>query len=58
MKIKCLFITSEYRGDHSADVYRLYEIEPDETVEKLVKRIGLKELSDSIELKIIQEVKE
>lgn len=52
--IKCLFITSENRGDHTADIYKLYDIKPNETVEELINRIGLTEGSDSIELKIVQ----
>lgn len=55
MSIKCLFVTSEYRGDHSADIYKLYDIKPNETIEELIKRVGLKDPSDSIELKIIAE---
>ena len=51
--IKILFITSEYRGDHAADIYKIYNLIPNETVEDLVKRIGLKDPQDSIELKLI-----
>lgn len=55
MKIKVLFRTSIYRGDHDADVNILYELLPDETVEALVARVGMNLPHDTIELKLIKE---
>ena len=39
MKIHCLLRTSEYRGDHSADVARAVTVRDGETVEDLVARL-------------------
>lgn len=39
MKVSVLLRTSEYRGDHSADVFRAYEVKPDETVTALLERL-------------------
>lgn len=55
MNIKCLLITSENRGDHAADVYKVYDILPNETVEGLIKRCGMLWPTESIELKIVDE---
>ena len=41
MKFGIIFETSEYRGDHSADVCRIVEPLENETIENLIKRVGL-----------------
>jgi len=43
MRIIAILVTSDYRGDHSADVELAYEVMPNETVEQLVERLKLKE---------------
>lgn len=53
MDIKVLHITSENRGDHTADIYKLYSLLPDETVVGLVERLKLNDLADSIEIKLV-----
>jgi hypothetical protein len=53
--IKVIFRTDQYRGDHSADVNILFNVKDGETVEQLVNRIGMKNPSDTIEIKLIQE---
>ena len=39
MKLTCLLRTTDYRGDHSAEVIIPIEIEENETVESLCKRL-------------------
>ena len=58
-EIVAKFHTGEFRGDHTSDVCRLYEIGSKETVEDLVNRIfnsasadALEEHNDWIELKL------
>lgn len=53
MDFKILFISSEYRGDHSADTFQIFEPVDGETVDGLVKRIGLVNPVDSIQIKIV-----
>lgn len=56
-QISVLLHTSEYRGDHSADVVKAYEIKEGETVEELVERLIAEQSSwaytDHIELRRI-----
>ena len=55
MNICILEITSEYRGDHAAEVSVAHEYVPEESVENLIMRClcGDKE-KDHIELRIIK----
>ena len=39
MKISVIHKTSDYRGDHAADVSHAYELKPGETVEALMTRV-------------------
>lgn len=39
MKIVAILHTADYRGDHSADVTRVYRVKDGETVEQLCERI-------------------
>jgi hypothetical protein len=55
MRILGKFITSQFRGDHSADICILCKPLEKETVENFVKRIGLINPEDSIELKILKD---
>lgn len=63
MKISVLLHTSEFRGDHAADVAEAHDVRPGETVEELVARlIPAKPRSsyhalgyDRIELRRVQE---
>lgn len=43
--------TTDYRGDHAADVEYVYDVEPGETVEMLVARLKLQP-PDRIELRV------
>lgn len=52
MKISILLKTSEYRGDHSADITLAYDLIGDETVADLVRRIKLTTI-DVIEIRTI-----
>jgi hypothetical protein len=47
--------TSEYRGDHHADILRAYTPIPNESVEKLVERLKLNP-NEWIEIRICVEV--
>lgn len=54
MKLSILLKTSEYRGDHSADVAVAYEQVPFEQVAELVKRVDMK-FDDVLEIRVIKE---
>lgn len=41
MKIQIMLHTVDFRGDHAADVCRVVEYKPGETVEQLCERTGL-----------------
>jgi len=43
LEISILLKTSEYRGDHSADITEAFIADPDETVAELITRLGLQE---------------
>ncbi len=55
MKIRALFITSVNRGDHAADVYKVFDVNDNETVENLVNRCGLSFDEDVIEIKLVKD---
>lgn len=59
MKISVIHKTSDYRGDHDADVSLAYEVNENETVDSLCNRIlfdGTRPLlQDHIELRLIKE---
>lgn len=49
----CVFRrTSDYRGDHAADVLLVHELRPGETVDELAARLLL-ENSDVIEIRLV-----
>jgi hypothetical protein len=55
LKIAVLHHTSEYRGDHAADVCKVVDLRPGETVEALVQRVMTQRAYfDRIELKIVE----
>ena len=54
MNISAILRTTEYRGDHSADISRAYELIAGETVEALAERI-LTTPNDWIEVRLIKE---
>lgn len=60
MQIQVSLHTSDYRGDHSADVIIAYETHEGETVEQLVKRLLFNgtspNVADHIELRVVAEV--
>lgn len=41
MKIQIMLHTTDYRGDHAADVCRVVEYKPGETIEALCERSAL-----------------
>lgn len=54
-KIAVLFHTWVYCGDHAADVCRVIDLRPSETVEALVARIGLgNKQGERIELRVVE----
>lgn len=58
MKLAILLRTAEYRGDHSADVTRIYDLIPGETVEELARRLFVsnpytKTEHDWIEIRVV-----
>jgi hypothetical protein len=62
MKINCLLKTSEYRGDHSADISVAHEVKENETVLSLCARLlnpimkqRAKNTGDCLELRIVME---
>ncbi len=59
MKVSIMLVTTDYRGDHSADVRIAYELQADESVDHLVKRLlssgSASRKVDYIELRIIEE---
>lgn len=61
MKLNILLRTSEYRGDHSADVARAFDPKPEETVEQLVKRVEMNKgcrpdaYTDVLEIRLMPE---
>lgn len=54
MNISCLWQTSEYRGDHSADLQIAVEVFENETVKELMSRILKGSYVDYLELRLIQ----
>lgn len=55
MNISILLVTSEFRGDHAADVRIAHEVKPGETVEELVGRlIDSRNFADVIELRRVK----
>lgn len=46
--------TSDYRGDHAADVAVAIRAEPDETVATLVARSGLTNIHDHLEIRLVR----
>lgn len=56
MKLSVLLHTSEYRGDHSADVQVAYEVRPRETVEELAKRLLAGQPGDYVAIRVAQEL--
>ena len=59
MSIQITVITSDYRGDHAADVRIAHEVDMDETVRDLVKRTLIREnghpkYEDHIEIRLIR----
>ena len=55
MKIQVTLVTSDYRGDHAADVRIAYEARDGETVAELVQRVRADKRGDCIELRVIEE---
>lgn len=56
MKISILEKTSDYRGDHSADITRAHRYYPQEHIEELIKRCLRGNLdTDWLELRIEKE---
>jgi hypothetical protein len=55
MKMSILFRTSAFRGDHAADICLPVEPLEGETVEALLKRVGLSDASggDCVEIRLI-----
>lgn len=62
MKISVMLITSDFRGDHAADVFIAHELKPNETVKELVERLikedNLGGYSDHIELRVVNPPKD
>ena len=64
LKIAVLYHTDEFRGDHTADVCKVVDLQPGETVEALVRRTmkpGERRsysniYFDRIELKIVEQL--
>ena len=52
MKLNILLKTSDYRGDHSADIWVAHEVKPQETVEELAKRL-LTNPQEVIEIRVV-----
>jgi hypothetical protein len=52
MKFAVTLVTSDYRGDHSADVSLAFESQERETVEDLLKRVGLLNVNDHVEIRL------
>lgn len=57
MKISVLLHTTDYRGDHSAEVAIAHEVRPGETVEELMGSLIQDQRVDYIELRYVQERK-
>lgn len=60
MKLSILLRTTDYRGDHSADVLIAYDCLPDETVHQLAARLlepepYVRDGAKVIEIRVIQE---
>lgn len=58
MILNIIFRTSDYRGDHSAEVGLAYEANPEETLGELVNRIRTTtkwKLGDFIEIRVVEE---
>lgn len=60
MKLSVLLHTTDYRGDHAADVIIAHEIQPGETVQQLAERLlgnesYIKDGAKVIEIRIVQE---
>lgn len=60
MKLSCLWNTSIYRGDHSADVRIAVAPDTDETVEHFAERIlgaDKGQSGDVLEIRLVKEAK-
>lgn len=57
MKISAVLVTSDFRGDHSADVRIALDVTGDTTLKELIenKVKAMNAMVDYIELRIIQE---
>lgn len=59
MKLNIIVVTSENRGDHTADVMIPIDVVPGETVEQLIVRAGLNKpnysRSDFVRVALIKE---
>jgi len=60
MKLSVILRTSDFRGDHAADVTIAYGVVPGETVEALVQRtIGMRAKEDQhvavVEIRVLKE---
>jgi len=52
--ISVILRTSDFRGDHSADVLIAFELEPGETAEHLAKRLLVRDNNcDCVELRLV-----
>ena len=55
MALNVIFRTSDYRGDHAADIAVAYEVKDGETVEQLAARLFGKEArGDVIEIRRVE----
>ncbi len=54
MKLNILVWTTDYRGDHSADVRIAYEAQENETVQQLAERLLQGSATNVIEIREVQ----
>jgi len=47
-------ITSDFRGDHSADVRRAFVCYPAETVGDMLRRVGLRQPDEHVEIRMVR----
>lgn len=53
MKLSILLRTSDFRGDHAADVWIAHDVQPDENVTQLAERLLGSSHCDVIEIRSV-----
>jgi hypothetical protein len=55
MKISAILKTSQFRGDHDADISMVFDVSLEDTVQQLIERVNLRYRSEDLILKVVEE---